>query len=453
MNCNEDDGLMFCFREYCRWTRFLPKNAVLAMLGVFCCCQTYAYAADIPAASCNWEDVQAAVNATQNGDVVIVPAGTCTWSQTVRITDKSITLRGMGMTRTLIDDQTTGGFEKQALIIHAGATHFVRITGIGFTEHNLPPQEYNGIILVKGGTEFRIDHLSFSEVDVRCICIDYGRGVIDHNQFLKMQGPGIMLNYKYTTGGDSFGDYSWSQPTSLGAYTDGMVFIEDNVFAWDEALRNSGEHHDSCIDNGFGARWVFRHNQATDMAIMTHGINGGGRGRGLRQFELYSNTFLSIAESNRNGGIYGMLLRGGTGVAFDNVLTGPLWQLFVKMNLDMEGEGQYEYPMAIAAWGENLGTGANPYDAPSGYPSLDQVGASQDDGIWSGNPASPQIYNNQQLEPVYYWDNTFPQAAVSSESTSAKIQINRDYFEGINKPGYKPYRYPHPLVGTNESDE
>jgi hypothetical protein len=242
---------------------------------------------------------------------------------------------------------------------------------------------------------------------------------------------------------DSYGDYSWATPTTLGGYSDGMVYIEGNSFVWDPALRNSGEHHDSCIDNNTGARWVFRHNSAFDMAIMTHGVNGGGRLRGLRQFELYENNFTSIQESNRNGCIYGILIRGGTGVAFNNQLLGPVWQRFAKLNLDMEFKPE-DYPNAIAAWGENLCTGANPYDPVAGYPCIDQPGAGQDTGIWSGNPALPAKPNGQQIEPIYFWSNTF-ETGSAHESTSTKIQSGRDYFWDTVNTDYVPYPFPHPL--------
>ena len=45
------------------------------------------------AVSCNYADVLAAYNLANNGDIVQIPSGTCTWSSTL-IVSKSITLKG-----------------------------------------------------------------------------------------------------------------------------------------------------------------------------------------------------------------------------------------------------------------------------------------------------------------------------------------------------------------------
>ena len=47
------------------------------------------------AASCSQADVTAAISAASDGDVVIVPAGNCTWGSTL-IINKGISLQGPG---------------------------------------------------------------------------------------------------------------------------------------------------------------------------------------------------------------------------------------------------------------------------------------------------------------------------------------------------------------------
>src|SRR5687768_17296555 len=48
----------------------------------------------IAAKSCEQPDVQAAVDAANDGDVVGIPAGTCTWTTQVAIGPKAIVLMG-----------------------------------------------------------------------------------------------------------------------------------------------------------------------------------------------------------------------------------------------------------------------------------------------------------------------------------------------------------------------
>ncbi len=85
-------------------------------------------AAIINAATCSQTDVQAAVNSAANGDVVQVPAGTCTWNTAVVIPDnKKITLQGAGKTLTVITMSSNGW----AFMLGESGS---RITGFGFKE-------------------------------------------------------------------------------------------------------------------------------------------------------------------------------------------------------------------------------------------------------------------------------------------------------------------------------
>ncbi len=59
------------------------------------------HAATVVAASCSRADVQTAIDAAIAGDTVTVPAGTCTWTSPVTITDKALTLTGSRPDRTL----------------------------------------------------------------------------------------------------------------------------------------------------------------------------------------------------------------------------------------------------------------------------------------------------------------------------------------------------------------
>src|SRR3989344_6423628 len=53
-------------------------------------------ATTITAATCNQADVQSAINQAKDGDVVQIPAGTCSWTNAVTITNKTIILQGAG---------------------------------------------------------------------------------------------------------------------------------------------------------------------------------------------------------------------------------------------------------------------------------------------------------------------------------------------------------------------
>jgi hypothetical protein len=63
-------------------------------------------AAAINAASCSTANVQAAINASTNGDTVAIPAGTCAWTSGVTV-NKGITIQGAGSGRIIAYSVTT----------------------------------------------------------------------------------------------------------------------------------------------------------------------------------------------------------------------------------------------------------------------------------------------------------------------------------------------------------
>jgi len=110
-----------------------------ALLGLL---HSIAQAATIDAASCSQEDVQAAIDKARDGDVVVVPAGTATWTTpkawtpSVKIR-KGIVLKGAGMDRTVIVDGTVARFGHELLIeVIAEEGKPFRMTGFTFAEVN-----------------------------------------------------------------------------------------------------------------------------------------------------------------------------------------------------------------------------------------------------------------------------------------------------------------------------
>ena len=61
-----------------------------------------AEAATINASSCNLSAVSLVVTSATDGDTVVIPAGTCSWSGPLSISNKSITLKGQGIGSTVI---------------------------------------------------------------------------------------------------------------------------------------------------------------------------------------------------------------------------------------------------------------------------------------------------------------------------------------------------------------
>lgn len=258
----------------------------------------------LTATTCSDTDVQPKVNDAVDGDHVYVPTGSCTWSIGVNIpVTKGITLTGAGQGLTNITDATTAGWYDSPFHFTSTVGKPFRVTG--FTFNGLGTG--NGIISIDGNCgNFRIDHCTFDNPGMG-IYIGLGEmayGVIDHCIFLQDSPPPA------TKGGVQIvaSEAEWDNALTLG--TANAVYIENSTFTY--AYKN-----DSAIQAVAGAKYVFRYNTVAGTVVDAHGAESNGR-RGTVSYEIYDNTFNALAGGNDSA----FYIRSGTGVIFDNTLTG-----------------------------------------------------------------------------------------------------------------------------------
>lgn len=379
-----------------------------------------ANAATINANSCSQVDVQTAINSAKTGDTVVIPAGKCTWptinSYTGSVSipsNNKITVFGAGTDTTTITVNPAGIGIKT---FQTGS----RITGINFV---------NGSVVVDGDG-WRVDHCKFQS-DIFDVGVHvYGEranlhptGVIDNNTFINMR--------VFVTGSTTQPSHVLSaQPTNLGS-ADNVAYIEANTFTF-TVFGNA-------IDMSYGGRYVFRYNTLNDGYVEAHSIMGNWRSS--KKWEIYNNRINQVSRAMT----WPMSLRGGTGVVFNNTITGTWGNEIFRLD-----------NTRICDTYATSGTcdGSSPWDGsgPGGYPCRDQIGRATDESLWqAGNLYPPQL-----LEPVYAWNNKLGIKdilfVVNGGSTActalnaAHIQENRDYYNKTPKPGYTPYTYPHPLA-------
>src|SRR4029450_5103147 len=114
------------------------------------------FSATIATTDTNQVSVQAAVNRASDGDTVIVPAGSSTWTSRVYIRNKAITILGAGIGQTIIRsalpvDATNAPF----YVTCAGKA--VRISGFTCAAG---PGDIKGFINITS-QNFRVDHCAF----------------------------------------------------------------------------------------------------------------------------------------------------------------------------------------------------------------------------------------------------------------------------------------------------
>ena len=348
--------------------------------------------------------IQRDIDAAADGAVISIPEGTVLGGTAI-IINKGITIKGVGIGKTYIDG---GGF-----VVNGREGHPFRITGFSF--------QNEGNVSIRGDCkDFRVDHCEFAFVNSMGLGVlveGYTYGVIDNCYFRNCR----VLIYEAR-----YGDAPWKRPLSMG--TANAVYVEDCTF-WANIGPNA-------IDANGGGRYVFRYNTTTNMECEAHGLFNAGM-RGTFSYEIYGNTFKT--EDNGKPNYAAVLVRGGTGVIFDNTVTngpGDPYDIFGHM---------YDQRSCnfTSAWGPYDGTSPTDQNTPgmSGYAGRDQIGRSTD---YSATEVHPQAY-----EPVYNWNNTLDGRlsyliSRGCELSQEHIQLDRDFINGP-RPGYTPYTYPHPL--------
>lgn len=365
----------------------------------------------VSANSCSALDVAAAIARAQDGDVITIPNGSCRWPFGIE-TAKQISLRGAspgGVTIThAAGDETllkmTVGPHHSTRIANlrflpgSGSGAYVEFAGTGMPPlmhdvyFNVPDGQLQQAVrwFAKGGVLWRATFESTDPGGSQSGC-------------LMVRNPGVR----------------WEAASTMGTLdVDGTsnLYIEDSVF------RNVG----SCPDVDDNGRVVLRHSRIIGSSATTHGSTSA---QGGRQVELYGNSY-TYPDRTRNINRY-FWFRGGTAVITGNrveKIEGPMWGSKLSFSFTIENTQRRTHAGCCVT-----------------YMCWHQPGA-------GGNGSS------QVPDPVFIWNNTGSGASSigtsgadretcgSRHSTDDFFKPDRDYFvERGPKPGYVPYRYPHPL--------
>jgi hypothetical protein len=440
--------------------RITERVSLPRCLGILVCAAIVAlsqsstvFARNVTATSCSQSDVQAAINSAVDGDTVVIPAGSCTWTRTVVVGNVDthagviLTLQGAGIDQTVITHAVdpnaalTYPFLSNALSFNSKDGGVSRITGITWRGGGLNDPYNKGMVTIVGpSSQFRVDHCKFVPNGTYALGFDgYVRGVVDHNTFdvSAGHGYGMYIHHGSWNNQGGYGDTSWASADSFG--TAQAMYVEDNTFTNNQ----SNVLWYFANDGWSGGRVVYRYNVYANTVWTNHGTETGGRWRSQRQYEVYNNTF-----SLTNGAGVSTLVgsRGGTGVVYNNTAT-LTNGAFINQFADLS---DYRASTAYAPWGACNGT--NIWDGNSdgsGYPCLDQPGRGRGNQL-SGTDPTPRAWPQQESSPVYAWNNTINGTLAGLVSLTGVVVANRDFFNSA-KPGYTAYQYPHPLVTSSSS--
>ena len=393
-------------------------------------CGTSPVSADtIVANSCSTADVQTAINAAIDGDTVMIPDGSCTWTTGISTT-KQIWIRAQNYTPTPHGPGQTCLATRNVTLTHnasiplfnmtSGNSFHVAISGIAF----LQGTGTNNYMRFDGsGSKVPLVSDIYAEIEERF-------GDSPDAQYLAfLSKGGVMWNTCIRGVGAG----------CCGGGLEGPSFLINSPVAWETAstegvLDTNGDTNfyiEDCDWKDFGqspdvdqrARVVVRHSLLDGVSGVMHGFTSGN-GNQARHVEYYDNVLrMTTNPRNINRGFW---VRAGTAIFTDN-------------DVDMPNQG-FGDP-GFVDFGDNV-------DPPGAYPVDYQVGR--------GHNGTSHI-----ADPVYIWNNIGTDAGETSvqPNWTTHIQLDRDYFVNTSgggagaKPGYSKFTYPHPFRAVLEGGD
>ncbi len=310
----------------------------------------------ITANSCSSSDVSSAINSAANGDTVVIPNGSCTWTTGIN-TSKQITLSGQSKGGVMLTHSAGSG---TLLAFTTGSSFSTEVRNLTFLDGSAS----NGYYLdIDGSGKMPLIHDNYFRLpDFKldfAVRLMRNGAIIYSNTFESLNASGSGSgNIQISAMGATT---SWTTASTMGMADSGgtgNVYIEDNVF---------NNIYLSAIDCDNNARTVIRHNTFNDSGFVCHGADTSTYGQ--RHTEVYDNTFVFHASGSSGGITYPLNLnwwwfvRGGTGVVTDNVIpniSSTMWGNKPKIDLTIQ----------------NLRRNAGPNPCCKTYPCPKQIGQS-----------------------------------------------------------------------------
>ena len=418
--------------------------------------------------------IQAAINASVDGDVVSIPAGSFAWSGNVTLSNaKGITIQGAGSDKTTI----TANGNMLNLQTKLGNKP-IRVTGIKFVHTNT-----TDVIEITGtAQDWRIDNCIFDDAQISGVYTirvgnssantdSYTYGVIDHNQFINRNyATSIFVEWaRGSLDPLAAGDWIWGQGPQRG--TAQAVYIEDNVFSGTATASQ-------VVDGRWGAKYVLRYNTIHNPWISTHsGITN--LGREPLWVEIYKNTFTD--DASRYGGSQ-IEMRSVSGIIWGNTSSSSMGRYGITIDHERSfksGSGPYGGQMdGTRAFDENAGLhGYRGLGQPGwGPPQATNMSSATFAGVFDwgnrngGTRVDMTIANNTGYTSEHivagrelFNESNMTIGPIASRPSAATVGPPRSVYVSTdeNPQGatvyaatgtntwakqWEPYTYPHPLV-------
>ncbi len=416
------------------------------------------------AATCNQTDVQAAVTAEQahhvDGDIISIPAGSCTWNSGTSLTatfTTSLTIQGAGAISATTGGASTIGTDLTVITNGSASTPLFniittagksfRITSISFKETVV--QDPGNITIGGQSSSVRIDHCHFTISVGGSKGPDVSGGVTGVEDHLFIETTQTVTNDLDFHNGASWqndpdtnvlGNKSWADGDHYG--TSQYMYVEDT--------RITGGYIGDCA---VGSRYVVRYSTILNTNGMANHGTAESPYRSCRAAEWYQNI-LTNTSAQEGGGITHN--NGGSTLIWGNTVTnsGGYFSRIIDLNTVRQGaRGQIPYPpngfgMCGDVLQSNGLTETSPWDGnqntTTGYPCLD--GPARGGGqLLTGYPVTSVVnsvtgtrtWPNESLQPIYAWNNSLSGTGAVSfiVDNTGTLADNRDYYQQFGTYG------------------
>ena len=369
------------------------------------------------AASVTFSDVGTTISNSAPGDTVIMPPGTAHWSSLMEF--RGINLLGSGTNQTIIvDDMDRNANPYPPLIlVHGSGTNTMQFGNFQMVGGN-NTRNWHGEVVVDAPNPIRIHDLYFNLCNDKVLELDAANlALIDHCYF-RLKYAGILIHDV------GWGDASWASPPNYGTAL--MPVVEDCVFT---NIDHAGAS-DNVVDCEWGGRCTFRHNLVYYATFNAHGTESGGRNRGGRLFEVYSNTFIQDPAIAFPSAIN---LRAGSGVFYGNTCTGFSYFANLNVNRSTERFNPWAAGDGTSPWDDNVGTNylSGTHSGANGAKYLQVAGANWTINQWVGYSVVNNDWTNN-LDMGGWWltngcVNYNYSVIISNSANRIFYHVSKDY--------------------------
>jgi hypothetical protein len=232
------------------------------------------------------------IHAASSGDTILLPAGRGVMVDSIYIKNKSLSIFGSGVGRTILKDSIQNGNSMPIFLVESGSSNFVRISGIEFLANDINAWQTNGAVSLGSSANttsvrkvaFRVDHCAFKNNKDRGVIGAVHYGVIDHNYFSNSNIESSAKAF-HAYGVNNAPDSNFNAPLAWG--TPNQWYMENNYidFSTDE---------DGAFDLYAGGELCYRYNtQYNGGSAGNHGYDS--QVRTAKSMEIYNNKFIGTS--------------------------------------------------------------------------------------------------------------------------------------------------------------